>query len=120
MQQIILVGRVVKDAELRYTSSGKTVSNFNFAVDDGYGDNKKTIWFKCSMWEKKAEALNDHVTKGTPLTVIGRLSHTEGNPRTWTGNDGVTHASFEVFVIDLEFQGKGGQKQLSDEVEIPF
>jgi len=115
MNKILLVGRIAKDAEMRYTADGKPVSNFNFAVDDGWGDKKTTIWFKCAVWGKRAEALNEYLTKGTRATIVGRLSHDEGNPRTWTGSDGVTHASFEINVDDIKLQGSKKTQE-----EIPF
>ena len=113
MNILTLVGRVTKDAELRFNSDGKQVSNFSLAIDDGYGDNKKTIWFRCSLWGKRAESLNQYLTKGQQVVVIGRLSHDEGNPRTWE-KDGVTHASFEAYVTDLKLVG-GGKKQEEEE-----
>ena len=119
--QIVLPGRITKDAELRYTTDGKAVSNFDLAVNDGFGEKKATIWFKCSLWDKRAEALNDFLTKGTPVTVFGRMAHKDGNPRIWQGKDGTNNASFEVFVTEIELQG--GKRQ-NNEVEqdegIPF
>ena len=117
MHTIILVGRITKDAEMRFTNDGKQVSNFDLAVDDGFGDNKQTIWFKCSVWGKRAESLTQYLTKGLSVTVSGRLSHNEGNPRTWESKDG-TRASFEVFVNDIALQG--GKKQASTEEEEYF
>ena len=114
MHTLTLVGRVTKDAELRFNADGKQVSNFSLAVDDGYGDNKKTIWFRCSLWGKRAESLNQYLTKGQQVVVIGRLSHDEGNPRTWTGKDGTTNASFEIFVTDLKLVG-GKKSESVDE-----
>ena len=109
MHTLVLPGRITKDAELRYTSDEKSVSNFDLAVDDGFGDSKSTIWCKCSLWGKRAESLNQYLTKGTSVVVMGRLSHKEGNPRIWTGTDGTAHASFEVFVTDVTLMG-GGKK----------
>lgn len=111
--QIILPGRITKDAELRYTADGKGVSNFDLAVDDGFGDKKSTIWFKCSLWGKRAEALNDYLKKGLSVTVFGSLAHDNGNPRLW--GTGEKRASFEVFVNEIVLQG--GKKQEDD---IPF
>lgn len=122
MHTLTLVGRITRDAELRYTNEdAKQVCNFNMAVDDGFGDNKKTIWFRCSLWGKRAESLNQYLTKGQQVVVIGRLSHDEGNPRTWI-KDGETHASFEMFVSDLKLVGgkKAEQSSGDFEEELPF
>ena len=109
----------MKNAELRYTTDGKAVSNFDLAVNDGFGENKATIWFKCSLWDKRAEALNDYLIKGTPVTVFGRMAHKDGNPRIWQGKDGASNASFEVFVTEIELQG-GKKTVQTDEEELPF
>jgi len=114
--QLILAGRITKDAELRYTADGKAVSNFDMAVDDGYGDDKKTIWFKCSLWGKRAEALNEYLVKGTSATVFGTLAHQDGNPRLW--GQGEKKASFEVFVNEIVLQG--GKRQAAGQDDIPF
>ena len=44
MNQIVLVGRIGKDPEIRTTQGGKTCASFTLATDSGYGDNKKTDW----------------------------------------------------------------------------
>lgn len=55
---IILVGNVGRDPEMRYTPNGSAVTSFSVAVSDGFGDRKKTIWFRVSAWEKLAETTN--------------------------------------------------------------
>jgi len=111
MQRIVISGRVAKDAEVRFTNDGKQVADFNFAVPDGGKD--KVIWFRCSLWGERASKLADYLKKGTSLTLDGRLSHDNGNPRIW-GDP--ARASFEMYVDNLEFGG-GGKKQ---EEELPF
>jgi len=113
MHKILMIGRLTKDAKLRFTAEGKQVADFGLAVNDGYGDNKKVIWFRCSMWGERAAKLADYLKKGTLVYVEGRLAHQDGNPRLW--GDPV-RASFELFVADLELLG--GKKQESEDV--PF
>jgi single-strand DNA-binding protein len=133
MQQINLIGRITKDAELKYTSSGKAVANFNLAVDDGYGDNKTTLWIRCALWGERAEKLAEYLTKGKPVYVTGRLAHDAGSPRTWTNQDGDCKASYEVTVNELvftptakqtgaaeDFAAEVGGKVTQQDDEVPF
>ena len=114
MNKIILVGRLTKDAALRYTNEGKEVADIQLAVDDGWGENKKTLWVKCSLWGKRAVSLEQYLTKGTQVYVEGRLNHDEGNPRVW----GEGKASFEMTVTEIKLLGGG--KNVSQDEEIPF
>ena len=53
---VIFVGHCGKEPEMRYTPQGKAVTSFSVAVDDGFGQNKKTIWLRVSCWDKTAES----------------------------------------------------------------
>ena len=64
MKQIVIAGRTGKPAELRRTQNGDAVLSFSVAVDDGFGQNKKTLWFDCSVWGKRGETLKDMLPKG--------------------------------------------------------
>ena len=64
--QLIRIGR---DVELRYTQSGKAVCSIAGAYDVGYGDNKKTQWIDCALWEKRAESLAQYLVKGQECMV---------------------------------------------------
>ena len=113
MNKILIIGRLTKDAALRYTSDGKEVLDINLAVDDGFGESKKTIWFRCSLWGKRAVSLEQHLTKGTQVYIEGRLNHQEGNPRVW----GEGKASFEVFVQDIKLLGGGRGTDKASQVD---
>jgi len=93
--QITILGRITKDAESRFTPAGKAVATFNLAVDDGWGEQKKTIWVRVTLWEQ--EKLTPYLVKGTQVLAVGRLqSDDKGNPRTFARQDGTTGTSFEV------------------------
>ena len=99
-----ILGRAGKDPEMRYTQNGKAVTNLSVAADVGFGDNKKTIWFRVSFWDKIAEIVNNSVRKGDKIFVTGELTPDDsGNPRTWTKQDGTTSASFEVNANQIRF-----------------
>lgn len=114
MNKIILIGRLTKDAALRYTADGKEVLDISLAVDDGYGERKSTIWFRCSLWGKRAVSLERHLTKGQQVYIEGRLNHEEGNPRLWGDPP---KASFEVFIQDIQLLGSKGQQDNASQVD---
>ena len=77
MNQVNLIGRVGADPELRYTGSGKAVTEINLAVDDGFGENKRTAWIGVTIWGSTAECAGKYVRKGDRLGITGRLSQDE-------------------------------------------
>ena len=96
MQILMIAGNVGKDAELRRTQNGDSVLGFTLAVDNG--KDKAPTWYDCSVWGKRAEALQSHITKGKKLALSGRPSAREHN-----GN-----AYLQISVDQLTFMG-GGQ-----------
>lgn len=100
MKAIVIAGRVGKDAVLRRTQSGDAVLGFSVAVDDGYGQNKRTLWFDCSVWGKRGEALEQHLRKGTAVAVSGDLSTREHEGKTY----------LTVRANEVTLQG-GGERQ---------
>ena len=77
MNSVNLIGRVGGDVELRYTPSGKAVAQLTLAVDDGWGENKKTAWIGVTLWGPTAELAKKAVRKGDRLGIAGRLSQEE-------------------------------------------
>ena len=67
------IGRIGQDIELRYTPAGTAVTDLNFGIPSGSGDNKKTIWVKVTLWDKSAELVHRYCRKGDRLGVFGRL-----------------------------------------------
>lgn len=137
-QKIMILGRLGRDPEMRYTPAGKAVTSFSVATDRQYPDQsgklvKETIWFRVTAWDKLAENCNNFLTKGKLVFVEGRLTvdPKTGGPRIWTGQDGVTHASFEISASTIKFlspksEGAGGGTASDDDMEtapvedIPF
>lgn len=99
---LILTGRLTRDAVQKYTPAGKAVTQFSLAVDDGFGENKKTIYFSVSAWDKLSDNTKSMV-KGQPVLVEGRLSHENGSPRIYKKSDGSSGASFEVNASTVRF-----------------
>lgn len=76
MNKVILLGRLVKDADVRYTNSGKVVAAFTLAVDRPFAgaDGKREADFiNCQIWGKPAELMGNSVQKGQRVLVEGRL-----------------------------------------------
>ncbi len=82
MQNITISGNVGKDAELRDTRDSK-VLGFSVGVKNGYGGGATTVWYRCSLWGKAAEAFAGSLKKGTKVFVSGELTHDEyeGKPQ---------------------------------------
>lgn len=76
MNSVNLIGRAGRDAELRYTPQGTAVAELNIAVDDGFGEKKKTAWIGVVCWAKTAE-LAAGIRKGDRVGVSGRLTQDE-------------------------------------------
>jgi len=77
MQILIIAGNVGKDAVLRRTQNGDAVLSWSLAVDNGkdqQGNRRESTWYDCSLWGKRAEALERHITKGSKLTLQGAPS----------------------------------------------
>lgn len=100
MNKITATGRIVADAEVRYTPGGDAIANFRLASDVGFGDKKTTNWFNCQIWGKRGEALAPHLGKGQQVTVFGTLVLRE-----WQNKDGVKQLSPDVRVDEIELQG---------------
>ena len=83
MKNITVAGGITKDAVTRSTQSGDKVTGFSVAVSEGFGDNKRTLYFDCSYWGKRGEALCQYLTKGNRVAVSGDLSTREHEGKTY-------------------------------------
>ena len=111
MNRCTFSGRLVADAEMRYTSSGTPVTSFRIAVDTGFGEHKRTDFINCVLW--KREGIVTHLTKGKPVIISG-----EYQGREYEDKSGQKQRTVEIIVRDLEFQQgqpKQGQQSTSQE-----
>lgn len=108
MNHIIETGRLCKSVELRYTPNEKAVATFSIAVDDGWGDNKKTYFFNVVVWDKKAESCANYLDKGSKVLVGGKLTS-----RQYEANDGSKRTVFEIVANEVEFLDGKKDKQPS-------
>lgn len=101
MKSICIAGTVGKDAILRRTQNGDPVLGFSLAVDDGYGQNKSTMWFDISIFGKRGEALEKHIKKGMRLTAVGEFGLRE--------HEGKTYPMCRA--VEVKLQGGGEPRQ---------
>lgn len=99
MNNVNLIGRLVKDSDLADIGANKTPKmTFTIAVDDGFGENKRTYFIQCELWGKRAESLFDYMVKGTQVAVNGKL--TTGSYENKEGNKVYT-TTVNVNEVDL-------------------
>ncbi|MDF3607513.1 single-stranded DNA-binding protein [Paracoccus sp. DMF-8] len=107
MKNITIAGRITRDAVTRTTQQGDKVTGFSVAVDDGFGQNKRTLFFDCSLWGKRGESLSQYLMKGASVTVAGDLSTRE--------HEGKTYLTIRVSEITLQGGKSGGGSRDDDQ-----
>lgn len=103
MKTIVIAGRTGKAAELRRLQDGTPVLSFSVAVDDGWGERKRTMWFDCSLFGKRGEPLEQYMPKGTAVAVSGDLSTRE--------HEGKTYLTVRVNEVTLQGGKSEGQSE---------
>lgn len=97
MKTITIAGTIGKDAVLRRTQGGEPVLGFSVAVDDGYGENKSTMWFDINLWGKRGQSLEPHLKKGVKVAVSGEFGSRQHDNKTY----------FTCRASDITIQGGG-------------
>lgn len=111
MNRVVLVGRLTKDPDLRYTTSGIAVATFTLAVDRGFKNangEKETDFINCVVWRKPAENVANYLKKGSLAGVDGRIQ-----TRNYEGQDGKRVYVTEALAESIHFlePKKYGQQQ---------
>ena len=110
LNHITLMGRLVRDPELRRTGTGVAVASFTVAVDRDFsgrdGGEKETDFIDCVAWRQTGEFVSKYFTKGRMIVVSGRLQI-----RSWTDKDGNKRRTAEVVADNCYF---GDSKRDSD------
>ena len=96
VNKVILVGRLGRDPETRYTGGGQAVANFSMATDESYKDKngerqKRTEWHRITAWGKLAEICQQYLKKGTMVYIEGRIQSRE-----WQDKEGQKRTSFDI------------------------
>ena len=102
LNHIVIMGRLVRDPELRRTGSGVAVASFTVAVDRDFGKNengeKETDFIDCVAWRQTGEFVSKYFTKGRMIVVSGRLQI-----RSWTDKEGNKRRTAEVIADNVYF-----------------
>jgi len=102
MNQIVIMGRLTRDPELRQTPGGVPVASFTLAVDRGFtpkdGGDRQTDFIDVVAWRSTAEFVSKYFAKGQMAAVTGRLQI-----RDWTDKDGNKRRSAEVVAENIYF-----------------
>lgn len=123
-QQMICVGNLGRDPELKYAQSGDAVCKFSVAVTErwtkGGERQEKTTWFSVSVWGNQAETAAQYLSKGSQVMVIGTVE-----ARAYQGKDGNPAASLDMRARDVRFLSRretGGESEgpIHPGEDIPF
>lgn len=108
LNRVVLVGRLTRDPDLRYTPNGVAVANFTLAVNRPFTNqqgNREADFINCVVWRRPAENLANYMKKGSQVGVDGRLQ-----TRTYEDKDGKTVFVTEVVADSVQFlESKGAQ-----------
>lgn len=103
MNKILLIGRLTKDPELRYTQSGTAVASFTLAVNRSFANQngeREADFINCVAWQKAAEFVSQYFKKGQQMALEGRLQ-----VRSYDDNNGQRRWVTEVVTEKVEFVG---------------
>lgn len=121
MHKLIISGNLGNDPDMRYTPKGTAVTKFRVASREYSG---KTMWFRCTAWNKQAENCNEYLEVGQHVDIVGELETDEnGNMTAYERKDGTWAVSQDVRVVHIEFGPKGKSNRKSKqatEQEPPF
>jgi len=138
MNKVILMGRLTRDPELRYTSTSNIpVCSFTLAVNRAYskqGEEKQADFIPIVAWNKLAEFCSKYFQKGRQVAIVGRIQ-----TRTWDDTEGKRHYVTEVIADEAFFAdskksdevsskpsfgegstGEDGFYPIADDDELPF
>lgn len=109
LNKVYLIGNLTRKPELRYTPSGTPVAEFGLAVNRHYttsgGEKRRdTCFVEVTVWRNKAELCYDHLTKGSPVFIEGRLELD-----TWETRNGERRSKLRVVADNLQLLSKAGR-----------
>lgn len=103
LNKAILMGRLTRDPELRYTQNNTPVVLFSIAVDRNYsgkGEERQTDFINIVAWRRTAEFVQNWFTKGQMIVVVGSIQ-----TRRWQDRDGNNRVTVEVVADEVQFAG---------------
>lgn len=117
MNNVALIGRMVKDPELKYTTNNTPVLMFTVAIDRRKNEDgtHETDFIPVVAWKTAAELIAKYVSKGDKIGITGRIQS-----RSWETQDGTKRSAVEVIVAEVEFLGsKPAKPQQTTEAPTP-
>jgi single-strand DNA-binding protein len=126
LNKVMIIGHLGRDPEMRYTPSGKPVTNFSVATSRSWttsdGEHRnETEWFNVVAWSSLAEICNQYLVKGQQVYIEGRLQ-----TRHWEDDNGKQHSSIEIVANEMIMLGKrrssnnASDQDENEEDEFPF
>ena len=103
MKSITIAGNIGKDAITRTTPQGDKVTSWSVAVEERNGQDKRSLWFDCTLWGKRGESLAQYLTKGGKVAVSGELSTRD--------HEGKTYLTIRVDQVTLQGGKPDGERQ---------
>ena len=105
LNKILIIGRLGRDPEMRYTPSGRPVTSFSVATSRSWNTSEgekrvETEWFNIVAWGSLAEICKQHLTKNQQVYIEGRLQ-----TRQWEDNEGNKHNSTEIVANEMIMLG---------------
>ena len=140
LNNVLLIGRLVADPELRYTQKGAPVCDFRIACSRRYKNRdtgewqEETLFINIVAWRRQAELANDYLKKGSSVLIEGSL-----RSRQWETNQGDKRTATEVVARRIQFldvqpkdtnaadgegtvpaDNEGGTKEAAEDIDTPF
>lgn len=113
VNKVILIGRLGKDPEVRYTANGGSVASFTMATNESWVDKsgqkqERVEWHRITAWGKLGEICGQYLSKGREAYVEGRLQ-----TREWQDKDGNKRYTTEIVAANVQFLGGAGDRASS-------
>lgn len=106
MNVCIFSGRIGQDPQAGQLSNGDPKLSFSVAVQTGRKDNPSTMWIRCTMFGRRAQALESMLSKGMKISVQGSIKLDE-----YQGKDGAPKQALSMIVSDIELMGEPAEKR---------
>ncbi len=110
VNKVILIGRLGRDPEVRYTPSGKAVANFSIATSEQWTNKEgtkteQTEWHRIVAWGRTGEICGEYLKKGSMVYIEGKLQ-----TRSWEDREGVKKYTTEVVAQVMQMLGGTGKE----------
>jgi len=117
LNKIMIIGRLGRDPEMRYTPSGRPVTSFTVATSRSWNTSEgerrvETEWFNVVAWGNLAEICKQHLSKGQQVYIEGRLQ-----TRNWDDSEGNKHTSVEIVANEMIMLSERREAEASSEAE---